>query len=387
MNDETLEQIIIRSLQEGVITIECNGVVSGINPAALRILGLNRDALLGFSVEDTLPKRNANSAFLDIFRNLIDKDEVTFLKEVELIRSDGQKIGLSVSSAVLDVTECAPGMESYVVVFRDITAFKNLERAKRKAADHLSHELKTPLSILKACLQSLSEIYGIDPKAHRILERGERNLDRLLAIQDSVEQIFFPQKPQPKILPIEITINNILDRILQSAKHRHVELERKFDYSGFIIFDYNILETILNVLVKNAIENTPGEGIVIVNFNQIDSAHFQIEVKDHGVGIPLEDLDFIFEGFHHTQDTNEYSTKKPFDFNAGGKGLELFQLRNMSDLFGFKIDVESQRCKFIPQSTDHCPGDINVCRHIRSAEECFKSGHSVFRFTFRNMSE
>lgn len=387
MNHETLEQIIIRSLQEGVITIECNGVISGINPAALRILGVTQDCLLGFSIEDALPKKNANSAFLDIFRNLIDKDEVMLVKEVELIRSDGQKIELSVSSAALDITVCAPEMESYVVVFRDITSFKNLDRAKRKAADHLSHELKTPLSILKACFQSLSEIYATEPKPQKILERGERSLDRLLAIEDSVEQIFFPKKPQPETLPVESTINNILDKILQSAKHRNIQLKRKFNYSGLIVFDFIIIEFILNVLVKNAIENTPDQGIVIVTFSKIDDDRFQLEVQDRGVGIPLEDLDFIFEGFHHTQDTNEYSTKKPFDFNAGGKGLELFQLKHQSEILEFKIDFESERCKFIPQSIDHCPGAINLCPHIRNADECFNSGYSNFSVTLGNMSE
>ena len=384
MTDQSLEQIIIRSLQEGVITIECNGVVSGVNPAAVRILGLNNKTIVGGQVDGVAPKTVGNKPFLDIFHSLVTEGAVTPHKEVELTRHDGRKIQVSASSAALDITECVPGMESYVVLFRDITAFKNLEIAKRKAADHLSHELKTPLSILKASLDNLLPLYKLNSKEYRLVERAERNLDRLLSIQNSVEQIFFPQKLYPQTIPVKDTINKILKEILRKAKHREMRLETKFDYCGSIFFDPNILETILTILVKNAVENTPDQGLVKVMVSELNSGHFEVSVHDYGVGIPFKDLEFIFEGFYHTQDTNEYSTKKPFDFNAGGKGLELFQLKNLSELHGFDIDFQSERCVYIPESTDHCPGRIDICPHVKSVEGCFNSGYSVFRVKFTN---
>ena len=193
MTDETLEQIIIRSLQEGVITIECNGLISGANPAALRILGVASESVPGFSFDTTVPPSTINRPFLDIFQDLVSDGSITPFREIDLVRFDGARIEVSVSSAALDITECIPGTESYVVVFRDITAIKGLEMAKRKAADHLAHELKTPLSIIKACFQGLTPICGADHKAKLMIDRGERNLDRLLSIQDSVEQVFFPK--------------------------------------------------------------------------------------------------------------------------------------------------------------------------------------------------
>ena len=75
--------------------------------------------------------------------------------EVPFKRSDGQIIDLSVATSFLEIDECRPGFETVVAVFRDITAFKNLERIRRRAVDHLSHELKTPLSIIAASVEML----------------------------------------------------------------------------------------------------------------------------------------------------------------------------------------------------------------------------------------
>ncbi len=385
MTDQTLDQVIVRSLQEGVLTIECNGVISGANPAALRILGSTYEEVVGHTADCLGLDTVANSGFLEVFHSLVTDGVITPHMEVELTPHDGRKIQLSISSAALDIAECVPGMESYVVLFRDITAFKNLEIAKRKAADHLSHELKTPLAILKASLERLLELTESNPKASKLIKRAERNLDRLLSIQDSVEQIFSPQKPHPKQLLVENFTNKIVAEILQRAKHREIKLDIKFEYTGSIFFDPEILEKILTTLVKNAFENTPDQGLVRVIFSEPSSGHFELSVHDCGVGIPLEDLEFIFEGFHHTQDTNEYSTKKPFDFNAGGKGLELFQLKSLLELYGFEFDFQSKRCLYIPKSTDHCPGRIDICPHIKNSQECFDSGYSVFRVMFTDM--
>ena len=152
-----------------------------------------------------------------------------------------------------------------------------------------------------------------------------------------------------KKLLVPESINNIIENILQNARHRNVKLEKNFNYSGFIYFDLELLQTILETLIKNAIENTPDQGLVVVTLDQSSSRGFQILVHDYGVGIPIGDFEFIFEGFHHTQATDEYSTKKPFDFNAGGKGLELFQLKNLCEIHKLRIEFQSQRCRFIPK--------------------------------------
>ena len=88
-------------------------------------------------------------------------------------------------------------------------------------------------------------------------------------------------------------------------------------------------------------------------------------VKDHGTGLTRDAQKRIFEGFFTTQETLNYSSKRPFDFNAGGKGADLLRMKILSERFGFKISMVSHRCSHIPDSRDICPGSVESCPHAK----------------------
>jgi hypothetical protein len=90
----------------------------------------------------------------------------------------------------------------------------------------------------------------------------------------------------------------------------------------------------------------------------------------------------IFEGFYPTQEIKYYSSKKPFDFNAGGKGADLLRLKIFSERFNFKLDMSSTRCRYIPLDSDSCPGQISRCGFCRSPADCFHSGGTDFKAVF-----
>ncbi|OGQ07103.1 MAG: hypothetical protein A2026_03740 [Deltaproteobacteria bacterium RBG_19FT_COMBO_46_12] len=90
----------------------------------------------------------------------------------------------------------------------------------------------------------------------------------------------------------------------------------------------------------------------------------------------------LFDGLFHTLDTELYRSKKPYDFGAGGKGLDLLRMKVYSKRFGFDISMASQRCLYLPTDRDLCPGRISKCPHCRVREDCFNSGGSTFSLTF-----
>jgi sensor histidine kinase regulating citrate/malate metabolism len=141
------------------------------------------------------------------------------------------------------------------------------------------------------------------------------------------------------------------------------------------------LRKVVDGLIKNAIENTPDEGKIelIVRKNGEGS---EFVVHDYGVGIIEEAQRLIFEGFFATQDTMAYSSKRPFDFNAGGKGADLLRMKIFSERYNFKIDMISSRCKFIPKETDVCPGRISECEFCSNKEDCHRSGGTTFTINF-----
>jgi hypothetical protein len=90
----------------------------------------------------------------------------------------------------------------------------------------------------------------------------------------------------------------------------------------------------------------------------------------------------IFGGFFHTQPTALYSSKKPYDFNAGGTGADLLRIKSFSSRLGFTVEFTSRRCPFLPQDKDFCPGKISDCRFIASKAECLANSGSTFVVRF-----
>ena len=378
--EEPIEKIILRSMNEGVITVECNGDIHTANPAALRILDLDEQNLKGQKF-DSIFYEPENASFRGIFAR-VQAGLGTSHKEIQFKRNDGQTIDLAVATSFLEVDECQPGMQSVAIVFRDVTAFKSLERVKRRAVDHLSHELKTPLAIIKASAELLLKLNQCDPKSATNLERILRNLQRLSNMQVLVEEILNPPEYRPEALPITAYLEKILNGIRERSSHRSVAIVSRVENVQTATLDPAILRIVVETLVKNAIENSP-DGAQITVLVQNILAGVLLQVRDRGVGIPVADQKFIFEGFHHIQATEEYSTRKPFDFDAGGMGLELLRLKVLSELGYFDISFESSRCKHIPTGRDHCPGAISSCPAVRDAEDCGESGGSTFSVLFR----
>jgi PAS domain S-box-containing protein len=378
---DPIERIILRSMNEGVLTLECDGTIRTVNPSALRILGLEETQVAGRKFRDVFRDGRENDAFREIFAQVVHEGIHTRRAELQFKRPDGQMVDLTVASSFLDFDECTPGLESVVVVFRDITAFKSLERMKKRAVDHLSHELKTPLAIIQASVELLLDKGEVGNHSTRTLERIQRNLKRLVDIQSIVQEILEPAPFKPKAFPLVDTIEAVLDKLKSAFSHRSVALETQIEDVETDILDPYLLTLTLETLVKNAVENSPDGASVMISVRKV-SEGILLEVEDRGIGIPVADQEFIFEGFHHTVETDDYASRKPFDFGAGGKGLELLRLRVLSESHPFRISFKSRRCRYIPTAADLCPGDISVCTHVTDTQGCIESGGALFSVLF-----
>jgi signal transduction histidine kinase len=141
--------------------------------------------------------------------------------------------------------------------------------------------------------------------------------------------------------------------------------------------DPKILESVLTGLVKNAVENTPDEGTIRI-LSEPRGDRIVLKVRDSGIGITEENQKSIFDGLFHTQETDLYSSRQPYDFGAGGKGLDLLKMKVYGRRLGFELSMESRRCVHIPSDSDVCPGRISACPHCRQRDDCLASGDSTF---------
>ena len=426
--DDTLSSVIIESMSNGVVVLDFQGNITHINPAGLNILGLKSEETRDRTYAELFMGEPENDEFNDILLSGIQDKETRLYREVAFRRSDGRRLDLAVTTSFLRLESGKWKDEGIVVVFKDITEFKALDRARHRVLDHLSHELRTPLSIVLASLKRLET-----PENQRPVERIKRNLKRLQDIQSDVEDIvkqrdfegdhnprprteqildllellvedqpvhahtlqalkemlkklFPPRTTHVQSLSVGSSIERMIPVINELSSHRNVRLLTDIKKDQYVLIDKDVFDKILMSLVKNAIENTPDGGMVLVSLGA-SSDTVEVVVKDTGVGITQESQNQIFGGFYHAKETNLYSTKKPFDFDAGGKGLELLRLKIFAEVYRFRTECESARCGHIPGEMDSCPGVISKCPYVQGEEECAQSGGTAFKLMFGRLKD
>lgn len=379
-----------------------------------------RDKILGYHTRNLLLVPLKSSDRIIGVLCAINKKEGDFDQtDVLLMSMIGGTAALSIENARFS--------EVLKKAYKEVTG---LNRAKDNIINLLSHELKTPVSVIAGSLKTLERRLKSDPEKtwKPALNRINRNLDRIMDIQKEMEDIMQGRqyKTYDLLSPIldqcvdelealiaeEVGETQIIDNLrkrieeilghkeiiskgilpdgyvkkrLEELKpffsHRQVEILSHLEPTPPICIPAEPLQKVIDGLVKNAIENTPDEGKIEV-IVQKDGEGTRMVVHDYGVGINEEDQRRIFEGFFTTQDKMKYSSKRPFDFNAGGKGADLLRMKIFSERYNFRIDIESSRCPYIPKESGVCPGRISNCAHSIDKEDCFHSGGTIFSLYF-----
>jgi signal transduction histidine kinase len=325
---------------------------------------------------------------------LLNKREGVFTKEDEtFLQTFGNNASVFIEMAQLQKARIDALEQSR-------KELEQVSKVKSRALDHLSHELRTPLSVIQGNVRILKrKTQAQTPPVvkEELFESLEKNLNRLSAIQYETDQILrthqeIEKKHRVEELSIDHSISSetidlysFVERILENVKHRTRQRDVEINLDGVkdltLIMDPKTLEEIISGLLKNAIENTPDEGIVRIVLEQ-KGEWLLFKVMDFGIGITKENQRHLFNGLFHTLDTELYSSKKPFDFGAGGKGLDLLRIKTYGQRFGFDISVGSQRCRYLPTDRDLCVGKISECPHCKTRDDCLNSGGSTFCVTF-----
>jgi PAS domain S-box-containing protein len=332
-----------------------------------------------------------------------------------------------ISGAVALSIENARVSEELKKAYNEVSS---INRAKDKMINHLSHELRTPLAVLSGSLTLLERRLETlpDDSWKPTVTMAKRNLDRIKDIQIEVEDIMDAREFKPYAVlsllldqcedilsvlaaeqcgegplvetlreriealfgprvstPLELNLSESVKERLRHLKFlfsdREVEVLLQLEPAPSIFIPPDVLQKVIDGLIKNAVENTPDEGKIEVAVRQ-QGEGAQFIIRDYGVGIPEDARKRIFEGFFSTRDTMAYSSKRPFDFNAGGKGADLLRMKIFSERYHFQIDMASVRCKHLPEETDVCPGRISECPYCTTVENCHKTGGTIFSLYF-----
>lgn len=315
-----------------------------------------------------------------------------------------------------------------------IKSYRNLEemnRVKTKILNHLSHELRTPLAIIRGSMRTMEKklqdngIKDFD----RAIARIDRHLKSLNTLESQVESIImtgyswekryislflrsaldlmevqtektpeikeaalmihkwldktFPtRQDKPELIEVKEFGSGVAEKIRFNAQQANRRVALGFDLAeARLLMPGHVLEAIFVGLTRNAIEATPDNGRVTVT-GRVRGDRYVLMVKDTGIGIPERDKELIFEGFYPVQDTDSYSSGRPYSFNAGGKGIDLLRIRMFSELYGLRVSFKSRRCPHLEEYQERFPGDVDLCEHCRTLECCEENGGSEFVVDF-----
>jgi len=360
---------------------------------------------------------------------------------VPLINRDYRCIGtlqaLNKKSGVFDQDdkEILMHLANYITVAIENSqlyeALKASEQAKQKVVSHLSHELRTPLAIISSIFELIERKTkkANDQDLKNTIARGKRNVARLAELHEKVddiirerpieekarmlgviddivslaeelddqtagryadviklikgrvESIFKFEETRIENIRVDDFLNEILAQQLPSNQRNYPEILTRIEKGLFIAMDKAVLRKTFSALLKNAVENTPDEGQIKISALSTEN-YIYVDFQDCGIGITAEHRKNIFGGFLPAQSTEFYASKKPYEFDAGGAGLDLLRVKMFAEQFGFAVDFESTRCKYIPLATDQCPGKISDCTHISDPAECLSSGGTTFTVRF-----
>lgn len=291
-------EAILRGIGDGVIVIDPQLRLLMMNPVAARIFGVVKAPQPGVR----LPEIVSNEALLGLAQETLADTTTPLIREIILDRSGAQTATYqALASPVKGAQEQVRGV---VMVLRDITSQKEIERMKSNFLSVVSHELRTPLHSIKGFVDIIlmgktGQINDLQRDFLNTVKESTINLQRL--INDLLE-FSRMEAGRVKLMPQMISMYDIAEKVVEQlaplAQESRLTLKNEVPEAiPLIEADPMRIEQVLTNLVSNAIKFTPAGGSIWIRAEDAgDQVH--VAVKDTGIGIAEGEQEKIFQRFY-----------------------------------------------------------------------------------------
>lgn len=314
------------------VTLDAEGKVTFINDFFLDTTGWQREDLMG---RDWFAFAPGDPQASDAFRCAIATGNVPPRNDGMVLTRAGETLVVSWDNIPLrDADGKTIGVAG---IGHDVTVQRQAERLKDELIGIVSHELRGPLTAIRASLKMIEpQVAALDDKAKRMVEIASRNANRLVAV---VTDLLDLDRIESGSMPMERAVTDV-DRIVKEAteemspiaEEAGVTLVASSDSANVDVDPGRVTQALTN-LIRNAISFSPKGESVEVSARNIDGV-VEIAVRDHGRGIPPEQLGRIFERFKQVEASDSKSRT--------GSGLGLAISRAIIEQMGGSIAVESK---------------------------------------------
>lgn len=323
-----IAESVLREMSEGVLLLDHEGVCQVCNPAAARLLGVERLAAVGRPATALLP-------------TLADAIEDLHAAPPERQRVTGYTIelgGRAVAVSIGPFRDPQGSRGGTIVLLRDLSAETEAERAKRDFVSMVGHELRTPLTLIRTSIDLLDEPDAGDLNAtqRRIVGVLQGNVGRLMTVINDLLDMSALDSGRMEIEPTLIDIREVIDESVDAARpaaqaKRLALVTDVPDEPVTAWADTGRIAQVVANLLSNAIKYTPEGGQVTIRVTA-DADGARVMVQDTGIGIAPSNLELVFEKFFRTTEGRRAT---------GGTGLGLAIARSIVDRHGGRIWCES----------------------------------------------
>lgn len=341
--EKARDDALLASIGEGIFAVDVENRFIFINKKAEEILGINSVDLVGKKkTPSNLPLEYLNGKVVPPSKRptaiALKTKKSSYNEKYLLGRPDGTKIPISLTVTPVKLDREIIGA---IDVFRDITEEIRIDKAKTEFVSVASHQLRTPLGIIKWYVEMLEKeeyIKKAPPKVKQyITEIGRGNRRLLSLVRDLLSVSRIDQNKvqnNPELINLSKFIPAIVENIKMLGDERNVKILIDIDKSTpKIKVDSAKLNSVIENLLSNAIKYSKKEGGVV----KISSSKFgdgvMVVVEDEGIGIAKEDVKDLFQKF--------FRAGNAVASNPDGSGLGLYVAKSYVDSWGGEINVES----------------------------------------------
>lgn len=314
---------VLNSMSEGVLVIEKDGRIAGMNPALRAMLDVNGE-VTGRSPLEVIRNADLSERIQAVLNQSTQKElELHNLGRIFLARIAPIGAGQKKAGAV--------------VVFHDISELRRLETVRKDFVTNVSHELKTPLTSIQGYAETLSHEESLPPIYRGFAEKIYRNADQLSEMIDELFSLSRLEKSEHSLRLSRLSFRDLAHEIeldfAQQLQRKELSLHvntTEEDPSFWASESY--IRRVIRNLVENAIKYTE-QGSVTLSMER-QSGEILFCVRDTGIGIAEEHLSRIFERFYRVDRDRSRKT--------GGSGVGLAIVKHIVELHNGRVWAESR---------------------------------------------
>ncbi|MBI4055570.1 MAG: PAS domain S-box protein [Elusimicrobia bacterium] len=335
IEEKTKVETLIYTIPEGIIMTTVKGEVLYINAPAMNMLGIRHKE--GTQLKGKVQELTKNEDLRQSLQRIFSRRAKTEELELQFADPYGRRMKYFKTTATLVSTPAAQEV-AVVLVMRDITAEKEIDRMKEEFFQSITHDLRAPLFAIQGYVRLLQKSLSPGAKEKVYFQSIYRSCEKLtLLIQDILDLARLEAgrvKPSPTNIEPVPFLEKIVELFSSIAQEKEIQLQLQLPSqdSGVLQADERLLERVFSNLISNALKFTPAKGLVRVHLLEATLENLRFAVEDSGPGIPKDQLQSVFEKFKQLDVTHQKT----------GFGLGLTICKRIMELHHGRIWVESE---------------------------------------------